>query len=83
MEEMERYMLKDFSIQMLRDEIKRRESQPTPLYSAEWSKVRELCIRYIDELGGSKSVTKQHIFEQVMECAYGKDIWDYINKPRL
>lgn len=70
-------------------EIKRREliklknEIPKVLSTPDFSTLINTCNAYIDEVykhRATDSDSKQYIFEEAMNCLYGKSVWNWINK---
>ena len=79
--------LKDYTIEELESEIKKRRIRPEPksllLNTIEVEAFRKACKEYIDELVADErndlSNHRNEIFEKAMELCYGQDVWQYTN----
>lgn len=80
----------EYSDEELEQEIARRKtaativSIPIMFQTPDFQPLITICISYIQEIAkGEEGRTKDfdhYIYETAMECVYGKEVWDWINK---
>jgi hypothetical protein len=79
--------LKDYTLDELEIEIKKRKTLPVDfsrLSQISFLHLQEACREYIDNLSELEDMSgfAHNIFEVAMELCYGEDIWKYINATR-
>lgn len=75
--------LSKFSSEDLLKELQNRKHiKPTPLVNPDFSKLKVICQRQLDELetGDDDGETEHYVYEEAMEAVFGENIWDYINE---
>jgi Holliday junction resolvase RusA-like endonuclease len=81
---MNRKDLKEFSVEQLQDEIKRRNaalSRPQVLAKPDYDDLMKSVIDHLDDIeAGTEDDDSQHyLYETLLEAFYGTDIWKWIN----
>lgn len=82
--------LEDFNTEELEKEIERRkkekqqESKPKPLENINIDQLITACeehIEHIEDIINKEEYddADHYIYETVMDCIYGEDVWDWIN----
>jgi hypothetical protein len=82
-------MLKHTSTEDLQAELKKRQeaeqelAKPKQLASQNFEPLQKICQDYIDDLANKGYVDEDHshyIFETAMNCVFGSEVWQWINK---
>jgi hypothetical protein len=81
---MTRKDLREFSVEQLQDEIKRRNaalSRPQVLAKPNYDDLMKSVEDYLDDVeAGTVDDDSQHyLYETLLEAFYGNDIWKWIN----
>ena len=66
-----------------RKELEQKTEKPKQLVSQDFSKLKEICQDYIDDLANKGYVDEDHpydIFETAMNCIFGSDVWQWVNR---
>lgn len=66
-----------------REENRRKKAIPQQLSSPDFIPLQEICQNYIDELAAGcrpDDDCEHYVFEAAIECCFGKDVWNWINR---